>query len=530
MIPATPYKTKSGGEKKVFEWLRRFNDDSLTAFHSVTTTNQERKRFGEIDFLIVGPKGVFALEIKSGLIHVDSKKVWIYEKGNGQKSKPSREGPFKQAESALHATIEDLEQYFSWKFVRKFTQGYGVITPDCEIVESFEWESRSITHAGNKKCRHFDQWLSELFSYWGGRHKQAFGKAQEVSDSDVEKIVNYIRPEFDVMLPLYATVSDVNDEIISLTKSQMLFADSVEVSPRTLCSGSAGTGKTLLAQETAKRWSQDDKQVLLICYSPWLKNFLETNINLPNVLVTTISALPTAARRFGIEKFDALIVDEGQDLLQFDTLVEKIEPWLEGGFKSGQWCFFYDRNNQANLFKPAEKSAIKFLQDYAPTPIPLRKNCRNTKNILDRIKTDLGADMAISGDIIGPNVESVIVNNEKDSAEKLSQIIDDLVNEAGMNWGEITILSPKPMSKSSVQLLDKKVKRHLVELDEHSMRSFPPEKMSFAEISNFKGLENECIILIDIEDPKNLEKSTNLAKHYVAMSRAKVFLRIIYLD
>jgi len=527
MIPAVPYKTPSNAEKKVFEWLRRFDDDSLIAFHSVTTTKQAIKRFGEIDFLIVGPKGIFVLEIKGGLVHIDSGN-WRYENRHREKSKPSREGPFKQAESALHATLKDLEQRFHWNSIREFTQGYGVITPDCDLKESFEWDA--ITHAGNKECRHFDQWLPKLFNHWRSKHKKAFNKSQNVNASDVKKIVDYIRPEFDVMLPLYATVSDVNDEIISLTKSQMLFADSVEVSPRTLCSGSAGTGKTLLAQETAKRWSQDDKQVLLICYSPWLKNFLETNINLPNVLVTTISALPTAARRFGIEKFDALIVDEGQDLLQFDTLVEKIEPWLEGGFKSGQWCFFYDRNNQANLFKPAEKSAIKFLQDYAPTPIPLRKNCRNTKNILDRIKTDLGADMAISGDIIGPNVESVIVNNEKDSAEKLSQIIDDLVNEAGMNWGEITILSPKPMSKSSVQLLDKKVKRHLVELDEHSMRSFPPEKMSFAEISNFKGLENECIILIDIEDPKNLEKSTNLAKHYVAMSRAKVFLRIIYLD
>ena len=523
MIPAVPFKTKSSGERKVFDWLRLIDDDSLTAFHSVLTTKQEKKRFGEIDFLIVGPVGIFILEVKSGGVRVD-KGNWYY----GKESKPNREGPFKQADAAFHGTLNDLKEHFGLELIKQFPQGYGVITPDCNLKESFEWDQK--TYAGTKSCYHFDQWLLVFFNHWKTKHIKLYGKSHEASASDVERLVNYIRPEFDVMLPLYSTISDVHDEIISLTKSQMLFADSVEVSPRTLCSGSAGTGKTLLAQEVAKRWSLDNKQVLFICYSPWLKNFLETNINLPNVLVTTMNALPTVAKRFGVEQFDALIVDEGQDLLQFDTLVEKIEPWLAGGFESGQWCFFYDQNNQANLFKPAEQSAIKFLKDYAPTPIPLRKNCRNTKNILDRIKADLGADMAISGDIIGPNVESVIVNSKQDSAEKLTQIINDLVNEAGMNWGEITILSPKPISESSIQFLDKKVKRHLVDLDEHSMRTFPPEKMSYAEISNFKGMENECIILVDISDLNKLEKTENLAQYYVAMSRAKVFLRIVYLN
>jgi len=62
------------------------------------------------------------------------------------------------------------------------------------------------------------------------------------------------------------------------------------------------------------------------------------------------------------------------------------------------------------------------------------------------------------------------------------------------------------------------------------MRTFPPEKMSYAEISNFKGMENECIILVDISDLNKLEKTENLAQYYVAMSRAKVFLRIVYLN
>jgi len=47
------------------------------------------------------------------------------------------------------------------------------------------------------------------------------------------------------------------------------------------------------------------------------------------------------------------------------------------------------------------------------------------------------------------------------------------------------------------------------------------------QLENFKGLENEVIILIDLPKPdKNIKKDKAL--YYVAMSRAKGLLNIIY--
>ena len=62
-------------------------------------------------------------------------------------------------------------------------------------------------------------------------------------------------------------------------------------------------------------------------------------------------------------------------------------------------------------------------------------------------------------------------------------------------------------------------------LDEYSLRNFPNAKTSFAEIANFKGLENEAIIVTDLPPPT--KGSQSLGMHYVAMSRARSVLSLI---
>ena len=62
------------------------------------------------------------------------------------------------------------------------------------------------------------------------------------------------------------------------------------------------------------------------------------------------------------------------------------------------------------------------------------------------------------------------------------------------------------------------------QLDSYAIRAFPPEGISFAQIADFKGLENDAIIVIDLTLSKSSESIT---LHYVAMSRAKVYLSVI---
>jgi len=94
----------------------------------------------------------------------------------------------------------------------------------------------------------------------------------------------------------------------------------------------------------------------------------------------------------------------------------------------------------------------------------------------------------------------------------------------------ITILSPFSFGESSVSSLTKKIKNQIIELDDYSVRAFPPNGISFAEIKNFKGLENEVIIVIDLIEPEKLNNDDDRTLHYVAMSRARGLLSLIWIE
>ena len=64
----------------------------------------------------------------------------------------------------------------------------------------------------------------------------------------------------------------------------------------------------------------------------------------------------------------------------------------------------------------------------------------------------------------------------------------------------------------------------IIELDDYKVKTYPFTDINFAEIANFKGLENDVIILLDLEDPLCLTKNDTNSLHYVGMSRAKAKL------
>ena len=134
MLPASPYRTDSYAERKAFDLLKAaFTDRAdwhLTALHSLNLPNHAYKRFGEIDYVIVGRPGLFVLEVKGGGV-VCHDGVWTTTNRNGEQE-TLRESPFRQAESALHALRKRLETALGAGIVSQFPIGYGVLFPDCD--------------------------------------------------------------------------------------------------------------------------------------------------------------------------------------------------------------------------------------------------------------------------------------------------------------------------------------------------------------------------------------------------------------
>lgn len=364
MIPATPHDTQSRAELVVFDRLKAAfaRDDGLrlTAFHSLNLTHHAYKRFGEIDFVIVGRPGILVLEVKGGGVTCHAG-TWEY-RGRSGEGHTSSEGPFRQAQSALHGLMDKVQGGLPGSVWSRFTIGYGVIFPDCDWDQaSSEWDPEMLADA--RTARNLERWLTKLFAYGRRKHPR---RGPEPDDAAIADLKRFLRPEFEVAIPLHVRLEAVESRRAALTEDQMWMVDVAEANPRVICSGGAGTGKTFLALELARRWTATGLRVLLVCRSPWLRHWLATCFAIPGVSVCLAEAAAVTARRLAIDAFDALIVDEGQDLLDLTTL-DRLDGIIAGGLEEGRWCFFHDINNQAGFFGPPDPDALALLESCGPT-------------------------------------------------------------------------------------------------------------------------------------------------------------------
>ena len=523
MVPASPHDTGSQAEKRIFERLRAAFDDRYAAFHSLRPTRHPRKRFPEIDFVICGPEGLYAIEVKGGRIACRDG-VWHYQDRSGRTTR-SHEGPFRQAETALHGLMEDLRANLPASVLDRFTIGYGVVFPDCEWSNAgAEWEPAML--ADMRRSRDLEGWLCGLFEHWRARR----GRQARPDDGALERLQAYLRPQVDALadedeVRLFDQVEDARRRTVRLTDDQMRMADVAEANPRVLCAGGAGTGKTFLAERLARRWAEAGLQVALVCRSPWLRHFLASRLSMPGLTVSLIGGVRLDCRRAGLDRFDALIVDEGQDLFEM-RCIETLDGVVADGLEAGRWCWFHDLNNQA-LTSRYEPCARNYLESLEPVRMPLRINCRNTRVILEWIQDMLDADLGVQGAGAGPEVRRQTAIDRQASADRLVREIDDLVIAGGLAPGLVTVLSPFDLAESSIALLPADAARRVRRLDEYSMRDIPGDKVGFARIEEFKGLENEAIVVVDLPAPDGADRKT--AEHYVAMSRARSVLSLIHL-
>ena len=516
MVPPFPYDTRSQAEKRVFDRLRGALDDSHVAYHSLKPTRHPYKRFPEIDFVICSEEGLYVIEVKGGRVSCQDG-VWRFLDRNGHATE-SIESPFRQAETALWGLMEEIRSRLPNDVCDQFTTGYGVVFPDCEWHDQgVEWDSAMV--ADVRGSRDMDGWLRRLFDYWQGRD----GATRRPNAEALERLQNYLRPN--TTPPEHALVHQVEDSrrrIERLTEDQMRMVDVAESNPRVLCYGGAGTGKTFLAERLARAWSEVGMQVALVCRSPWLKHFLAARLAVPRVTVSLIEGVRLACRRAGLTRFDAVIVDEGQDLLDMQS-IEALDEVLDDGLRAGRWCWFQDLNQ--SFFPARDLRAKDFLLASEPTQMPLRTNCRNTRIILEWVQEALRADLGVKGAGAGPEVRRQTATDTPQSAELIASEIVQLVDQGGLTPGSVTVLSPFELGESSVAAMTADFAGRIRRLDEYSMRAMPGDKVGFAKIDEFKGLENDAVIVVDLPDPLVANRSV---AHYVAMSRARSVLSLIH--
>lgn len=539
MYPPHPSeRTTSSAEIRVFDWIRDDLPDDWRALHSLGLKSHRRKPWAEIDFVLIGPPGIFCLEIKGGRVSRGDG-VWRFTDRNNVVSTKS-EGPFDQVAGAAGA----LRQYMLKRLpgTRNLVVGYGVMMPDIEfnqngpdILQEVLFDKRDLGK--------FDSYLTRLTDYWRSR----FSWTADSSQSMIREIVDEFRGDFEFIPPLGSVVSDIDNELGRLTNEQFKVLDLLSENPRVVVRGGAGTGKTVLAAEEARRQSNNGRRVLFCCFNRNLGAYLRVAMkDAENVFVWHLHGfMEDAISRAGdksnvppeldptdlfeviypsmccdaIKKlhehgcFDVLIVDEGQDLLM-PKYLDVFDLVLDGGLKGGEWRIFLDSNQ--DIFGNTSSLAQDRIAAIGPALARLTLNCRNTAPIA--VATSLLSGISSEETLLdlGPDVEYHWFSCEADGARAVSDSIDQLISN-GLKIDQISILSGRRFERSCIS----KIRR----LDIESWEG-PATKsgvIRFSTIGAFKGLESDVVLLTDVADLTDIQTRSAL---YVGTSRAKAILQV----
>lgn len=535
-----PDNSSSSGERKVFECLRDKAPSDWIVLHSYRLPRHKTVVFGEADFVVIAPMlGVFVLEIKSGGVGFDGTN-WIFINRYHEKTYKQR-GPFQQGREAMFEIEKIIKNKLGASYGRtNLIYGYGVIFTDeadfpiDAIVEDERWRLCQKTEKTD-----YIAFIHQLNKKFVDELKQNGHYVPEpLSEAKAGAIAKALRPIVDCVVPLKSFVEQSEKEIITLTEEQYACLDDIEINKQIVVTGGAGTGKTLIAVEEAKRESVD-KKLGIFCFNKNLAEYIKQNIEKKNVEIHSLHAylmklignnagkcdkdeeffkkiLPKMAREVaksnGI-KFDKIIVDEFQDLCTPEYL-EFFDAVLDGGLMDGEFSFYGDFARQAIYQDDVSIDLLKNYAFFARKNLSI--NCRNTLHIGNELVNVTGyADKKYRLKITGEPVDFYVWSDKQEQGCILLATIKEL-KKKGFTASSIMVLSPNKRNKSIVGWCDE---------EEFIIGDYGADQAAylamFSTVHAYKGLESEIVILTDIEDYSDQQLM------YIALSRARSKLIVL---
>lgn len=554
MIPAVidpEQAAKSPAEARVFQWLKNMSWGNATVLYSLPLKDHIVKSFGEIDFVVICEKGIICLEVKGGGVERRDGK-WGFT-GRSQITSWKNEGPYTQVQGNMKSLRQYLETHLKpGDEILKCRWACCVMTPDCVIKTDNDTEViPEITFNNNMKGEDLPGLFEHSFKYW--RENKHYGGEGNLNSKARERLVTFLRGDFNFVPPLSVVLDRSEEQLLSTTAEQLNIIMHMCINDRMMVEGAAGTGKTLLAAEQCRRSVALDERPLYLCFNRLIASYVRemfSNESLGEKVdvytfhellmhscgIDTVPDDDSAETFFReilpnrfmdecdvTEKYDRIIIDEGQDLMNM-TAYLCINEFLKGGWEQGKWTIYYDSmqnifgtNNEFDeVWQTLKNNAFIF---------PLTVNCRNTKQIAlgNYAVTHIYKPefMRAEGiDIVYRNYSS----KEKE-AEGIFESIRKLRSE-GLRKKDIVILSYYRMDNPDSCLYNVKIPDDIGTIRVNQNSNFADCKhIRFYTIQSFKGLEAKAVIMIDVDSFSDENKRL---LNYVGMSRARTYLEFFY--
>ncbi|MBF0266687.1 MAG: AAA family ATPase [Gammaproteobacteria bacterium] len=521
IIPENIDLSTVSSEKTFLRALERFTPDNWIAYHNfnfldLEDGNPKRSKTlkqGEADVVLFIPnQGFIVIEVKGGGIEYSNNNWFSIDRYNDSHS---IKNPFEQARKAQHFIAKTCNKVTSEKFVN----GYAVCFPDLtiqpEVTLPVDAPAQVVMTKQTLTIDKLEKNILTLFQCW----KRSTSLSNQGSKLIQQKV---LQPAFRLIPQLSLQHEQDKQKLLQLTQQQYQILDLIQNHQHAIIEGGAGTGKTLLVVEKARRLAAENKKILILTFNLRLARVIKEsffNHHLVEVRTihklseklckkagipydvpdneeelgnfynhTSVELLSEAAEKADI-KFDAILVDEAQDFEDHWWLA--ITDLLVSESPTESWLYiFYDQNQ--NIFHRHFKFPIDEKNVYR-----LTSNCRNTSQIAKWLNEHFSYSakansMAPDGDA----VEIVRWKNNSDQNDKLKEIINALKNR-NVDLDDVVILSAFKSENSGITV---------------------PDGIEFTTIPKYKGLEKSVVIVVDIQADKKFSLREDFI--YTAASRA----------
>ncbi|MBP7795606.1 MAG: NERD domain-containing protein/DEAD/DEAH box helicase [Elusimicrobiales bacterium] len=520
-------ENNSKAEKNVLKSLKKFPDNYYIIYGKMHITKDNgRSKDGETDFIVISPHSkILIIEVKGGGIERDGSDWFSVDRNN---ERHIINDPYAQSLKNKNIVIKELEDYEEgFKINFDYGIGHAVWFPDITLNENLSgMENGDIITLDITNLQNTEEKIKNILNWWCGRNREYQRNARE--------ILNALCPKGIVRQKLGMIMGEEEEQICDATEEQKKALEGFTQNTRLVVKGCAGSGKTILATHIASKMAKNNQRVLLCCFNKHLAEHISQEINDQNIDILHFHELcrRIISRSGGIlpqrgndkdnynnellpntafdslekfkERYDAIIVDEGQDF-QKDWWVV-LEGLLKDE-KNSKFFIFADDNQNIYQGKTYPEGMPVF---------PLTKNCRNTIKINEASLIFYRNNQDITPiPIRGAEGEVIFKKTNDNQIEQgLNDLVSKLINE-GVNYHSITILTPRSRENTLLRNIQSIAGKRLVWGDENGIK--------VSSIASFKGLESDIVILVEIDN--NTQNYNELM--YVAITRAKHNLYIL---
>ena len=340
LIPAAIDEATPRSERDILETFKREFPAAWMVLHGqrVAVRSPQRAHLDEIelDIVVIDPaRGLLCIEVKGGEIEREGGQ-WYSTNRSTRERHPIKD-PGKQSLAASHSLVDFLDRLpanrlpggsppFAWAVAFPDVITPGALGPD--LPRELVMDKNDLKTPARAVDRAFSHSLRGLPSH----------------SFDARPLLEAIAPDFKLVPLLRHQVDDHESMLVRLTEEQLEIIESLDAMTKVAVHGPAGTGKTLVATERARRLAARGAKVLVLCYNTLLGEHIARSArgftvrtfhslcedlcaeaNVPFIVPQDpalhsrffddecVRLLGQALDRLPDARFDAVIVDEAQD-------------------------------------------------------------------------------------------------------------------------------------------------------------------------------------------------------------------------